>query len=275
MIDYRTYRVGDVDLIPIFDGPLPTNLDRLLPEYRMRAEKLLTEAPADALTMNVYSFLLRLGDSYALIDAGAGSLMGKDLGRLHQTLDHLSIRPDQIEHIFMTHFHRDHYGGLVGRDGSAYFPKARLYMHEREAAYWLEGVVADMPPVAQRHIDQQRGIAALYEGRITRVRDGQKVLGLTVCPSHGHSPGHTCWLLESRGERVLAWGDLIHIAYLHLPGPDIAFEYDLDSRAARDSRTRILEWVSDEAITVAGAHLPGIGIAEIFRRNDGFYFRSI
>jgi glyoxylase-like metal-dependent hydrolase (beta-lactamase superfamily II) len=141
--------IGAVEVTPLWDGPLPSALDRIPdPGHRAEAEALIAQAGPDALTMNVYGFLLRLGDRLALIDSGAGRLMGPALGRLAAALDAHGVAPQRIDTIFMTHVHRDHFGGLIGEDGKAAFANAELVLHEREAGFWLDTRTEDMPPRA-------------------------------------------------------------------------------------------------------------------------------
>ncbi len=269
----RGRMIGAIEVTPLWDGPLPSSLGKIPdPLHRAEAEKLIARAGADALTMEVYGFLLRLGDRLALIDSGAGQLMPPDLGKLPHALSALGVAPDQIEHIFMTHVHRDHYGGLINREGEAAFPNAELVLHEKEAGFWLDNKIADMPERARRNYDSARQALSLYENRLRRVKDNDDMFGVSAHLAPGHTPGHTCWLVRSGGQSILAWGDLIHIAAIHLPAPHVAMEYDLDPEAAKQSRARVLDWVATDNILVAGAHLPSPGIGTIVRTANGYAY---
>ena len=265
--------IGDIEVTPLCDGPLPSSIGMIPdPAHRAEAEELLAKAPADALTMNVYGFLLKLGDSFALIDSGAGRLMSPDLGKLPEAMRAAGVAPEQIEHIFMTHVARDHFGGLADDRGQAAFANAELVLHENEAGFWLDSKLEDMPQRARRHLDSARQALSLYAGRLRRVKDGETIQGVTAHLAHGHTPGHTCWLVQSGGQSLLAWGDLIHIAHIHLPAPHIAMEYDLDPVVALQSRLRVLDRVARDRIPVAGAHLPSPGIGAIVRNGAGYAF---
>jgi glyoxylase-like metal-dependent hydrolase (beta-lactamase superfamily II) len=258
---------------PLWDGPLPSSLEKIPdPQHRAEAETLIVKAGPDALTMNVYGFLLRLGDRVALIDAGAGRLMAPTLGKFAAALQAQDVAPSQIETIFITHVHRDHFGGLIDREGKAAFPNAQLILHEKEASFWLDTALEDMPKRARQFRDCARDALALYAGRVRRVKDNEDVSGVSAHLAPGHTPGHTGWLVESGGQSMLAWGDLIHIAHLHLPAPHIAFEYDLDPAVAEQSRRRVLDWVSGDRIAIAGAHLPSPGIGTIVRRGNAYAY---
>lgn len=269
----RPHVIGAIEVTPLWDGPLASNLGKIPdPEHRSEAERLIATAPPDALMMNVYGFLLKLGDRFALIDAGAGRLVNPELGQLPKALGTLGVAPEQIERIFITHVHRDHFGGLTNDQGTAAFPNAELVLHEKEAGFWLDNKFEDIPQRARRHFDVARQSLSLYAGRLRRVKDDENILGVTAHLAPGHSPGHTCWVVQSSGQSLLAWGDLIHIAYIHLPAPHIAMEYDLDPVAAKASRLRVLDWVAKDRILVAGAHLPSPGIGAIVRNGAGYAY---
>ena len=52
-------------------------------------------------------------------------------------------------------------------------------------------------------------------------------------PFHGHTPGHTGYLVSSGNETVLIWGDIVHVAEVQFARPDAALTFDLDPEAAR------------------------------------------
>jgi glyoxylase-like metal-dependent hydrolase (beta-lactamase superfamily II) len=267
------HKIGSIELTPLWDGPLPSTLGKIPdPAHRAEAEKLIAHAGADALTMDVYGFLLKRGDRFALIDTGAGRLMSADLGKLVDSLRAAGVMPEQIEHIFMTHVHRDHYGGMTDAQGRAVFPNAQLVLHEKEAAFWLDSKIEDLPERAQKNFDSARQAVAPYLSKLRRVQDDEDLGGTSAHLAPGHTPGHTAWLIQSDGHSLLAWGDLVHVSALHLPAPHIAMEYDLDPATALRSRRRVLDWVSADHILVAGAHLPAPGIGAIVRRGNGYAY---
>ena len=52
----------------------------------------------------------------------------------------------------------------------------------------------------------------------------------------GHTPGHTNWLLQSGGERLLIWGDIVHLAAVQLARPEARLIYDVDTELAAATR---------------------------------------
>jgi glyoxylase-like metal-dependent hydrolase (beta-lactamase superfamily II) len=84
--------------------------------------------------------------------------------------------------------------------------------------------------------------------------------------------GHTCWWIESAGERLLIWGDIVHLPSVQVPRPHTALVYDVNPALAPQTRARVFDWVARERLRVAGAHLPFPGFATIARQDDGYAF---
>jgi glyoxylase-like metal-dependent hydrolase (beta-lactamase superfamily II) len=272
----QRYSVGRIEVVPLWDGPLPTSLEKIPDSaHREEAEALIASISRDALVLDVYAFLVRIGDHCALIDTGSGRLGNPALGRVAQAIAAAGVTPSEISTIFMTHAHRDHYGGLVDAQGLAAFPNAELIFHEKEAAFWLDTEFEDMPLRARPHYHPTRAVLRCYEGRIRRVTDDEDVLGICAVLAPGHTPGHTCWLMQSDGAYMLAWGDIIHIAEMHLAAPHIAMAYDYDPEVALRSRLRVLDWVATDRIPIAGAHLPPPGMSVIVRHGGHYAYEPI
>jgi glyoxylase-like metal-dependent hydrolase (beta-lactamase superfamily II) len=85
--------------------------------------------------------------------------------------------------------------------------------------------------------------------------------GIRAIPAYGHTPGHTAYMVESQGQRLLLWGDIIHVAEVQFADPDITIDYDVDRHAASASRKRLLSDAAQQGYLVGGAHLsfPGLG----------------
>ena len=42
--------------------------------------------------------------------------------------------------------------------------------------------------------------------------------------TRGHTPRHTTYVVESKGERLVLWGDLMHVAAVQFPGPSVTIK---------------------------------------------------
>jgi glyoxylase-like metal-dependent hydrolase (beta-lactamase superfamily II) len=198
------------------------------------------------------TFLIRGPGSTVLIDTGFG-------GALRQ----LRVAPTEVDAVLLTHLHGDHTGGLSrGGGGSALFPNARVYLARQEFA----GAQANT-----------RQLLAPYGNRVetfdpSPLEDGgvEVLPGIRAVAAFGHTPGHTVYLIESGGERLIIWGDLMHVQGIQFPLPDIAVSYDSDAAAA--SRREILEYAARNRIPIGGMRLehPAVGMVE--KAGESFRF---
>ncbi len=135
--------------------------------------------------------LLRLAGKLLLVDTGSYGDRGQLVSRLREE----GVNPADIDMVFLSHFHYDH---MLNFD---LFPKADLYLSERERHYVVNGgfQAAGDPYVP----------AVLYPLLEPRIRlfSGEHSLlpGLRTIPLPGHTPGMTGLLLEEVG--VLFAGD--------------------------------------------------------------------
>ena len=97
--------------------------------------------------------------------------------------------------------------------------------------------------------------------------------GIYAVEAYGHTPGHTMFLLNSGGERLLIWGDLTHAMAVQIPRPAVTVTFDVDTAAAAATREKVLKFVSENEIPVAGMHIayPGIGDIVLDPENPGGY----
>jgi glyoxylase-like metal-dependent hydrolase (beta-lactamase superfamily II) len=269
----RTVEVGEFSITAISDGVLNSNHDVILGIERAESERLTAIPYGQPLPLDVNCFLIRRGGRLMLSDAGSGHTMGPTLGRLPANLRAIGVAPERIDVILLTHLHPDHSLGLVDEAGKAVFPNAQLIVHEVEAAFWLDRELQpnDSERVV-RNTKAQRTVTAPYRDRIRRTRDGEVLPGVAAVLRPGHTPGHTNWLLQSGTERLLLWGDIVHLAAVQMARPDATLVFDVEPEVARATRERVLDWVAAERLRVAGAHLtyPGFGRVERAGRGYGF-----
>jgi len=78
-------------------------------------------------------------------------------------------------------------------------------------------------------------------------------------------------MLESKGRKLLIWGDIVHNAAVQFAQPTVTIEFDTDPAKALASRRTVFKWVSKESVPVAGAHLPFPGIGNVRADGQGRY----
>jgi glyoxylase-like metal-dependent hydrolase (beta-lactamase superfamily II) len=267
----NTRQVGDFTVTAVSDGVLYSNHDVILGVDKNDSARLTGIPYGQPLPLDVNSFLIRHGGKLILSDAGSGHTMQPTLGKLPQNLRAIGADPASIDIIMLTHLHSDHSLGLVDEQGRAVFAKAELMVHEVEAAFWLDRALQDNDPERiTRNSKAQRAVTAPYRDRIRRIKDGEVLPGITAMLRPGHTPGHTNWLIQSGGEKILIWGDIVHLAAVQLARPQARLIYDVDSDQAAATRQRVLEWAANERLCVAGAHIGFPGFGTVKRTGDRF-----
>jgi glyoxylase-like metal-dependent hydrolase (beta-lactamase superfamily II) len=241
-----------LDVHPLLKGASTAQVDALLARSFQR----------NPVETSINAFLVDTGSSLILIDAGAGDLFGQFGGQLQQSLAAAGYRPEDISDILLTHIHTDHSGGLT-RAGTIMFPNATIHAGDGDARFFLDQKSTGAPPEARHHeeamatVDPYRraGKLALFSAA-TQILPGVKAL-----PAPGHTPGHSVYRIESEGESLEFWGDLIHVAAVQLPRPEITITFDVDQPAAREQRLAHFRTAASDGRLVAAAHLnfPGIG----------------
>src|SRR5262249_11356352 len=193
----------------------------------------------------------------ALMDPGAGDTMGATLGQLPRALAAVGVAPEAIDTVLLTHMHPDHSNGLAHADGRRLFPNAEIALHEKEIPHWFDDAAMARAPESQRtrYFAAARQQIAPYRDRLKQFRDGEVFHGVTAIPIPGHTPGHTAYAIASGSERLLVWGDTVHIPELQVPRPEVTMVFDTDPDAAAKSRVRVFDMVATDHLPVAGMHL--------------------
>lgn len=272
---YYRMMLGDFEVTALLDGtamlPIKDFLNGITPAELEHA--LARDFISDPMELSINAFLVNTGTKLVLIDSGDGGHMDSGTGHLLANLKAAGYEPSQIDEVYVTHMHGDHIGGL-SRDGEPLFPRAIVRASRQEADYWLKA-----ENLAAASDDAKSGFQHAIDWLEPYVKagkfqpfDGDVMLapGVRAIGTHGHTPGHTCYLIESRGYRMLAVGDLVHIEAVQFPRPEVTLKFDTDSNAARAERLRIFHEAAVNREWVAAAHLSFPGIGHIRADGAGF-----
>lgn len=263
---YYRMMLGDFEITALNDGTLMLPVDKLLRENQPgQVLRALQHAYLGVpLETSVNGYLINTGAKLALIDSGAASLFGPTLGRLLANLKASGYQPEQVDEVYITHLHGDHVGGLLA-EGKAAFPNAVVRLDKREADFWLsEAEMAKAPEAARGGFKGAMMSLKPYQdaGRL-RPFDGATELlpGIRAVPSYGHTPGHTVYMVESQGQKLAVWGDLMHVAAVQFADPTVTISFDSDSAAAMPQRQKAYAEAAAAGYYVAVTHVsfPGIG----------------
>ena len=271
------YRVmlGDFEITAISDGTVPLPMDKLLigvkpADFDKALKKYHLSVPVDT---SVNAYLINTGSKLVMVDSGAGSFFGPTLGKLVANIKAAGYAPEQIDEIYITHMHGDHIGGLSS-GGAAVFPNATVRADKLDADYWLNQANMDKAaPDAKGGFEHamtafQPYIAAgkfkPFEGNTDLVS------GVKAIAAHGHTPGHSIYLVESKGQKLILWGDLMHLAAMQFEHPSIAVHFDSDNKAAIAEREKAYATAAKEGYLIGSAHLSFPGLGYLHTEGNGY-----
>ena len=260
---YRT-RLGNFEVTVLSDGTASREVDKI-----MHPAELVRQAMEDShenlpIDLSINTYLINTGKQLVLVDTGAGELFGPGSGgQLISNLKAAGYLPEQVDAILLTHIHGDHSGGLAIA-GQRLFPNATVYVDKRDSEFWLSETVRLTHPEKNATFKQSHQTMDPYvaAGKL-KTFDGATQLfpGIRSVPAYGHTPGHSAYLIESQGQRLLLWGDTVHVAEIQFAEPTVSIEYDVEHDAAVASRQALFTEAARQGYLIGSAHIsfPGLG----------------
>jgi glyoxylase-like metal-dependent hydrolase (beta-lactamase superfamily II) len=211
-----------------------------------------------------------------LVDAGSAELVGPTANKLPDSLRAVGVQPEQITDIFLTHIHPDHSGGLV-EGNKKVFPNAIVHVDKREVEYWFDKAIAEkaveplntffsqVNPKVKPYLDS--GQLKTFEGAT------EFFPGFRSQPAYGHTPGHSLYVLENAGEKLVFSGDLVHVDAVQFDDPSVCIKFDSDPVKAAEQRKKTFADAAKNRYLLAFAHVSFPGVGHV--RKEGDHYRWI
>ena len=272
---YYRMMLGDFEVTALSDGTVTLPTDTLLINTtKAKVEAALAKAYLKAPTeTSVNGYLINTGTKLVLIDAGAGTLFGPTLGKLVTNLKASGYTPEQVDEIYITHMHPDHVGNLVA-NGKLVFPNATVRAGKGDADMFLSKENLDKAPEAMKGFFQGAQASVnpyVAAGKFKPIEaDGELVPGIKAVAAVGHTPGHMFYAVESKGQKLVVWGDLIHVGAVQFPEPGVAIQFDADSKKAVAERKKAFADAAKQGYFVAIAHISFPGIGQLAKDGAGY-----
>ena len=271
----RAYRrkLGDYEITALSDGFVDLSFGVWQGIEQEAFDAALTDhfMPTGGFRNGITSFIINTGAKIIMIDAGAAGLFGPNSYHFPDNLAHAGLTAADIDLVIPTHAHPDHIGALL-KDGQASLPNAEIRVNQTELDFWTsEAAQAKAPDFMRGWWDLVRGVDQAYAGRLTSFADNAALGdGITHMPFPGHTPGHSGYLIESAGERLLIWGDLVVHHAIQFPHPQASMIFDIDSGLGHQSRLRGLDLAATDKLLTAATHLPFPTFGYVARRADAY-----
>lgn len=271
--------LGAFEVTVLSDGTAPRPVDKIMSKPDEIREILARDHQALPIELSINAFLINTGSTLLLVDTGAGELFGPHSGgHLVANLRAAGYFPEQVDAVLLTHIHADHSGGLsIG--GNRVFPNAIVYVDKRDPDFWLNPAAEQAAPAASRTTFKQSHatVDPYVTAGMLRPFDGAAELfaGIRSVPAHGHTPGHTAYMVASEGRKLLLWGDTIHLAEVQFADPEVSIEYDVNRGAAVASRAALLAQAAEQGFLVGGAHISFPGLGHVHVEGDAFAWTPV
>ena len=269
------FRLGDLVITSLSDGTTPVDTSAvMLNAGPGEVDRLLSDSFVNSdYEISINAFIFSLEGKLILVDTGAGDLMGPTAGHLQKSLNAAGFQAEDVQLVLLTHIHGDHSGGLLLNDEPA-FPNAELLVSQFDLDYWLsEDEMNKIKPERRQSFRNavKKLTPWLKAGKVRPFNQDHEILhGLHSLAQPGHTPGHTYYVVESKGEKLVFCADIVHVAEIQLANPEIALIMDVDPQASAKLRRKFLESAVGERFWMAADHINFPGIGHISKLENGF-----
>jgi glyoxylase-like metal-dependent hydrolase (beta-lactamase superfamily II) len=271
---YRT-TLGDFEVTVLNDGTLDLPVNKLLKQPAAKTDAALAKSfEKSPLQTSVNGFLINTGSKLILIDAGAASLFGPTLGQLLGNLKAAGYKPEQVDEIYISHMHGDHVGGLAANEQRV-FPNAIVRAGKLDADYYLNPANLDKAPAEAKDNFQGPMVSInpyVKAGKFQPiVANSELSPGIKSYFNGGHTPGHITYVVESKGQKLVLLGDLLHVQAVQFEDPGVGIQFDSDSKIAIAERKEAFAAAAKGGYLIGAPHLAFPALGHVRSNGKGSY----
>ncbi|UTT40450.1 MBL fold metallo-hydrolase [Glutamicibacter mishrai] len=206
---------------------------------------------------SIGSLLVSNGTSSLLIDAGYGSrvlpaarshpalgaMYGGNLKEFQSTLQ-------KVDSVAFTHLHDDHSGWLDTNTDIGRSLRAKLHFASKSELL-----------TSRRFLSK----------RWNTVESGTEFFpGVTALATPGHTQGHMSYLIESNGDKLLCFGDVMH-SPLQVEHQYLNSCFEVAPQDSVSSRHSVIDFLADTGAVGAGMHFGDVVFGKIVRSGNSNY----
>lgn len=260
-------KIGDIECAVLHEGESDLIANNLAARYpgvsSAQIEAALAgQEPSGSLNLPYF----RSGGKHIIADVGFGEAGRPAAGSAESALNSIGVNKEDIDIVYLTHFHGDHIAGLADAAGALSFPNASYITTGAEWDEWTARWSASDAPQDQANL-------ALFESlrdKFSFASIGDEIApGISMVDLKGHTLGHSGLLVESGGERLLHVVDLLHQPF-QFANTGWHFSFDSNPELAVETRRRILQQCADESLLTLFYHMPFPGLGTV-REEDGVF----
>ena len=281
------WRIGDVEIIQIFEVDAGPIIEDILPQATPQKIKEITwlyphfADEEGRLKAVVQAFVVITPNHRIIVDTCVGNHKPRGhtpLWNMMKTdflarLESAGCAPETIDTVLCTHLHYDHIGwNTMLRDGRwvPTFPNAKYLFSEKEYEYWRTHPKKE---AIDDHYGFADSVTPVVEAGLAELVGLDYVIGehVSLIPTPGHTPGHVCVLVSSRGAQAVITGDAMHHP-CQIAHPDWSAEGDSDQDRAKQSREALFERFAGTKTLIIGSHFAAPTAGKLERHGNGFKF---
>jgi len=279
---FKRIQLGALQIIALNDGitrrPLAEGFVRNAPLSEVKASLASQNLPTDYIDVPYTAYLVVQGHTRVLFDTGFADNGPPAAGRIRANLAAAGFKPEDIDHVVISHFHGDHIQGLRNKDGSLVYPNAKVHVPAPEYAFWMDDERMNAAPEAMRGAFQavRRVFGGMPADRLLKFEPGAVLVpSITSAPAFGHSPGMSIFTVASEGKKFTYVADVTNVPSLFARNPDWAVTFDMDPDAARQTRRRIYDMLVRDKTLVGGFHFPQPWFGTLEAAGHGYQFKPM
>jgi glyoxylase-like metal-dependent hydrolase (beta-lactamase superfamily II) len=159
------------------------------------------------------------------------------------------------------------------------FLRIRSHMNKRELDFWTDKATGEnYPEPTKGFYKQVEPTVGPYvaAGQVKTFEGATELFpGIRMLPAYGHTPGHTYYVLEDGGEKLVFMGDTIHAPDAQFDDPDITIEFDVDQKQAAATRKKAFADAARNGYFVALDHMYFPGIGRLRKESVGYRWLPI
>ena len=280
--------IGDIVISKLIEDLHPFHTKTGLPDatpdvFETNKEWLaphLYDFAADTLLLSFNTYIVCTPKYTILVDTCIGNDKERPWSELwhHRSGPYLDqmiamdVAPESVDYVMCTHLHADHVGWntrLLDGRWVPTFPNAKYIFSQRDYDHY-----AGTDPDDHSHSAFRDSVLPIVEaGQAVMINDDFSIDDtVTILPTPGHTPGHYCVRLQSKGAEAILTGDLMHFG-VQVARPDWSAVFCVDGVASAVTRKKFIDAYADSDVLIMPAHFPGPTCGHIIGSSEGTRFR--
>jgi len=275
---FHKFKVGDIEVTTLYDGvnvkPHDNGFIKNASVDDTKAALRASGQTDDAVRIPFTVTVVKIGGKTIMFDSGTGAQLAPTAGLLAGSMAAAGIDPSKIDTVVLTHFHPDHIFGLMTKGtNEPVYPNAQIIAPAAEMAFWGDaGVFAKLPEGAHGLAKRIQATLAVWKN-VRLIEAGSEVVpGISSIEAHGHTPGHTTYVMGLGKDQLMVLSDTANVPALFVKNPGWHVQFDRDPVTAEAVRRRLFDRAVADNAVITGYHFGMPGAGRMAKDGNGYAF---